>query len=317
MHYRTLGTSDLQVSVVGLGTWAIGGDFFGAVDDAESIRAIQASVDEGVNLIDTAPAYGAGHSEQVVGKALAEIRGEKPYVATKVGVLRTGGGFERNLKPESVRQEVDDSLRRLGVDVIDLYQIHWPDENTPLEETLAELKRIHEAGKFRYLGVSNFSPQQIDECLKVLPVVSVQPHYSLLERAIEADLLPYCRRQSIGSLGYGTFAGGILTGKFRERPQFEQGDNRYKFYRWFSEKTWDEVQNLLDVLREIASDREVPVAEVARNWAIRENGGVTVALVGAKNEEQARANARGTEWSLTGEEVDRIEATYKATVGSE
>ena len=307
----------MQVSVVGLGTWAMGGDFFGAVDDAESIRAIQASVDEGINLIDTAPAYGVGHSEQVVGKALAEIRGEKPYVATKVGVLRTGGGFERNLKPESVRQEVDDSLRRLEVDVIDLYQIHWPDENTPLEETLAELKRIHEAGKFRYLGVSNFSPQQIDECLKVLPVVSVQPHYSLLERAIEADLLPYCRRQSIGSLGYGTFAGGILTGKFRERPQFEPGDNRDKFYRWFSEETWNDVQHLLEVLREIASKRGATVAEVARNWAIRENGGVTVALVGAKNEEQARANARGTEWSLTEEEIERIEATYKATVGSE
>ncbi len=316
MEYRKLGTSDLRVSVVGLGTWAIGGDFFGAVDDAESIRAIQAAVDEGINLIDTAPAYGAGHSEEVVGKALAEIRGTKPAVATKVGVLRTKGGFERNLKPESVRQEVDDSLRRLGVDVIDLYQIHWPDPNTPLEETLAELKRIHEAGKFRHLGVSNFSPEQIDECLKVLPVVSVQPHYSLLERAIESDLLPYCRRQSIGSLGYGSFAGGILTGKFRERPHFEEGDERDKFYRWFSEETWDTVQQLLDVLREIASAREVSVAEVARNWAIRENGGVTVALVGAKNEKQARANARGTEWTLTGEELDRIERAHAETVGS-
>lgn len=315
MEYRKLGTSGLQVSVVGLGTWAIGGDFFGAVDDAESIRAIEAAVDEGINLIDTAPAYGAGHSETVVGEALAQIRGEKPLVATKVGVLRTGGGFERNLKPESVRQEIDDSLRRLGVDVIDLYQIHWPDPNTPLEQTLAELKRIHEAGKFRYLGVSNFSPEQIDECLKVLPVVSVQPHYSLLERAIESVLLPYCRRQSIGSLGYGTFAGGILTGKFRERPNLEPGDDRDKFYRWFSEKSWDKVQQLLDVLREIASARDVSVAEVSRNWAIRENGGVTVALVGAKNEKQARANARGTEWTLTTDELERVERAYAETVG--
>lgn len=308
MRYRTLGNSNLEVSVVGLGTWAMGADFFGAVDDSESVRAIHAALDSGINLIDTAPAYGAGHAEEVVGRALKEAgHPENVIVATKVGILRTEGEFRRNLKPESVRKEIHDSLRRLNVDCVDLYQIHWPDPDTPLDDTLAELRKIHDAGKFRHLGVSNFSGEQIDQCRAVLPVVSAQPHYSLLQRDAEADVIPYCYRNNIGLLGYGTYAGGILTGKFREPPQFEEGDHRAAFYQFFEEPVWTQVQKLLDVLREIASHRNVEVAEVSRNWAIRENGGVTTALVGAKNERQAASNATGTDWQLTSEELDRID----------
>ncbi|HUZ17607.1 MAG TPA: aldo/keto reductase, partial [Spirochaetia bacterium] len=222
MEYRRLGSSTLKVSPVGLGTWAIGADFWGAIDDNESISAIQAGIDAGINFIDTAPAYGAGHSEEVVGKA---IRGRRSQViiATKLGIIRTADDFIKNLRPESVRKEIDDSLGRLGVDTIDLWQVHWPDPNTPLEDTLGELSRIKESGKFRYLGVSNFDTALMERARRVMEVVSLQPHYSLLERTIEAEILPYCISHDIGVVGYGTLAAGLLTGKFKEIPTFEKG----------------------------------------------------------------------------------------------
>ncbi len=312
MRKRQLGTSELHVSVVGFGTWATGGDFWGSVDDNESIRAMQAAIDHGVNLIDTAPAYGSGHSEEVVGRAIAGRRDEV-IVATKVGILRDGERLWRSLKPESIRREVEDSLRRLNVDVIDLYQIHWPDSRTPLEDSLAELKRLQDAGKFRYLGVSNFKPSLMDTVRREMQLVSLQPPYSLLDRKIESHILPYCREHSIGTLGYGTLAAGILTGKFREIPTFAPGDDRSAFYNLFREPLWTPIQRLLDVLREIAGQRDRPVAQVAINWAARE-AGVTCALVGAKNTAQALSNAAAGEWELSAEEIRRIESACKQHV---
>lgn len=309
MEYSQLGDSDLQVSVVGLGTWAIGGDFFGETDDDKSIGAIQAAIESGVNLIDTAPAYGDGHAEEVVGKAIKGRR-DKVIIATKVGILRDGEKFINNLKPESVRKEIDDSLRRLNVDVIDLYQIHWPDPNTPLEDTLDELSKIQEAGKFKYLGVSNFKPKLMDHVREQIDLVSLQPHYSLLRRNIEGGVLPYCRQNNIGVLGYGTLAGGILTGKFKEIPDLVEGDYRDTFYNYFKEPTWSKVQKLLDVLRDIAEKRSVPVPQVAINWA-RQQKGVTTALVGAKTAEQAHANAGAGQWDLSEEELKRINDGYQ------
>ena len=312
MRKRQLGTSELQVSVVGFGTWATGGDFWGSVDDNESIRAMQAAIDHGVNLIDTAPAYGSGHSEEVVGRAIAGRRDEV-IVATKVGILRDGERLWRSLKPESIRREIADSLRRLNVDVIDLYQIHWPDSRTPLEDSLAELKRLQDAGKFRYLGVSNFKPSLMDTVRREMQLVSLQPPYSLLDRKIESHILPYCREHSIGTLGYGTLAAGILTGKFREIPTFAPGDDRAAFYNLFREPLWTPIQRLLDVLRQIAGQRDRPVAQAAINWATRE-AGVTCALVGAKNTDQALSNAAAGEWELSAEEIRRIESACKQHV---
>lgn len=312
MRKRQLGTSDLHVSVVGFGSWAAGGDYWGSVDDGESIRAIQTAIDHGVNLIDTAPAYGSGHSEEVVGRAIAGRRDEV-IVATKVGILRDGGGFQRSLKPDSIRREVEDSLRRLNVDVIDLYQIHWPDSKTPIEDTVAELQRLQQAGKFRYLGVSNFKPSLMDAVRREMQPASLQPPYSLLDRKIESHILPYCREHSIGTLGYGTLAAGILTGKFREIPTFAPGDDRASFYNLFREPLWTPIQRLVDVLREIAHERDRPVAQVAINWAAREDG-VTCTLVGARNSEQALSNAAAGEWELTAEEIRRIESAYKQHV---
>ncbi len=309
MHTRTLGNSELSVSAVGLGTWASGGDFWGQVDDRQSIRAMQAAIDHGINLIDTAPAYGDGHAEALVGRAIAGRR-DLVIVATKLGVLREGERFIHNLEPQSVRREVDDSLRRLGVDTIDLYQIHWPDRKTPIEDTLGELKRIHNAGKFRYLGVSNFKPALMDAVRREFQLVSLQPPYSLLNRKIESHHLPYCRRHGIGTLGYGSLAAGVLSGKFHEIPTLATDDKRAQFYDVFREPLWSAIQRLLDTLRRIADERGRPVAQVSINWARRE-GGVTCALVGARNVEQAVSNAGAGEWELSEDEIKRIEHAYK------
>ena len=314
MQKRKLGSSDLDLSVVGLGTWAMGDDFFGKVDDNQSVAAIQSAVDSGVNLIDTAPAYGAGHAEEVVGRAIRGRR-EEVVVATKVGIIRTENDFIRNLKPDSLRREIDDSLRRLGVDVIDLYQIHWPDPETPLEDTLEELIKIREAGKYRYLGVSNFTTELMDQAREQAGIVSLQPQYSLLKREAEEELLPYCEQNNLGVLSYGTLAGGILTGKFKEIPTLPEGDNRDKFYRFFQEPQWSAVQGLLEVLRAIATEHGVTPAQVAMRWAIQQPA-ITSVLVGAKNADQAAANAKAGLFELTEDDIERIGEAYDRTLGS-
>lgn len=311
MEYKQLGDSKLNVSAVTLGTWAMGGDFFGAVDDAESVRAIQAAIDAGINVIDTAPAYGNGHAEEVVGTAIADRR-DQVIIATKVGIIRPpDGGFERNLNPKSVQREIDATLRRLQTDYVDLYIIHWPDPATPLDSTLEALRRIHDAGKFRYLGVSNFGPELIDQCRAVLPVVASQPHYSLVQRECEADVLPYCRSNGIGTMGYGSLAGGILTGKFREIPRFPAGDNRARFYDFFREPVWTRIQDMIGTLKDIAADHNATPAQVAINWARRDDYGVTTALVGARTVDQAQSNAAAGTWSLSPSEIERIEGAYR------
>jgi len=288
----------------------MGDDFWGSVDDQESIRTIHAAIDNGISLVDTAPAYGNGHSEEVVGKAIKGRR-DRVVVATKVGIQKSGGKLQKNLSPDSVRQEIEDSLRRLGVESIDLYQIHWPDPKTPLEETLEVLLKAQEAGKFRYLGVSNFDTALMDKVRSITELASLQPPFSLMQRDIEDEILPYCHEHNIGVLSYGTLSGGILTGKFREYPTFEEGDQRAKFYPAFNPKTWDKVQNVVDALREIASERNVPVAQVAINWATAQPG-MTCALVGAKKPEQAISNAAAGQWELSNAELERIQEAHAA-----
>ena len=309
MHYRTLGASQLKVSTVCMGTWAIGGDFWGEVDDQRSIRAIQAGLDAGVNFIDTAPAYGAGHSEEVVGRAIAGRR-DRVVVATKIGVTRTKTQFIRDLSPKTMRQEIDDSLRRLGVVVIDLYQLHWPDVNTPLAESLEVRREAKQAGKFRYLGVANFEIDRMEEIRQLGEIVSLQPHYSLLKRDIEGEVVRYCMENSIGIINYGTLGGGILTGTFTEIPELDEGDNRDRFYPWFKEPLWSKAQGVVDALRAIAAEREIPVAHVAIAWTLQQPG-ITSALVGARTPEQAEANAGASDVELSPEEIERIDEAYR------
>lgn len=308
MKYRKLGTSDLNVSVVGLGTWALGSDFFGSVDDADGIATIQAALDAGVNLIDTAPAYGSGHSEEVVGKAIAGRR-DRAIVATKIGVYRRGPEYVRDLSVKSLRSQLEDSLRRLKVETIDLYQIHWPDPKTPLGDALPELERMQKEGKYRHLGVSNFSVKQMEEARSYMEIVSLQPHYSILERTIDAEVLPYCRRSNIGVLGYGTLAAGILTGKFREIPRLSSGDTRDSFYHFFKEPVWGRTQSFLDVLREMSSETGVPVSRLTIAWTVQRPG-MTCALVGAKRPDQARENAAAGSVELSEAHIAAIDAAY-------
>ena len=309
MKYRKLGNSDLEVSRVGLGTWAMGDDYWGPVDDNESIKAIREAVDNGINLIDTAPAYGGGHSEEVVGRAV-EGRRSEVILATKVGTLRTPDGFRRDLSPAIIAKQLEDSLRYLKTDVIDLYQIHWPDPDTPIEESLEALDKLKNQGKFRYLGVSNFEIPLLEKSRELTEIVSHQPRYSLLQREIEEKLLPFCKEHTLGTLGYGTLAGGILTGKFSEIPELPEGDNRKHFYPFFQEPEWSRVRKVVDVLEGIGRERNVPTSQVAINWANRD-AGVTCALVGAKRPDQAKANAASAEWELSGEEIRRIEEAYR------
>ncbi len=309
MIFRKIRKTDLKVSVVGLGTWAMGNDFWGAVDDQVSIRTIQTAMDAGINLIDTAPAYGAGHAEEVVGKAIAGRR-DKVVIATKAGVIRTKDAFIRTLKPDSLYKEIDASLSRLGVDYIDLYQIHWPDPDTPLADTIEALVKIKEQGKFKYLGVSNFPVELMEEASALTEIVSLQPHYSLLRREIEDDVIPYCIANNLGILSYGTLAGGLLTGKFREIPHFPEGDNRSRFYKYYKPEIWGALQSFLDTLRAIAEERRVSVAQVVINWTLQQPG-ITSVLVGAKNADQVLANVKGAEPIVEASDVDRIERSYQ------
>lgn len=310
MRMNRLGNSDLVVSAVGAGTWAMGGDFFGAIDDKKCIDSLCASLDHGVNLIDTAPIYGKGHSETLVGQAIKGRR-DKVVLCTKVGLLFDDpkGRQGKCLQPDSIEYEIEQSLRRLGTDYIDLYQIHWPDVNTPIEETMEALLRIQKAGKVRYLGVSNFDVPLLERTLRCGAIVSTQPQYSLLDREIEADVLPFCREHNIGVLSYGSLGAGILTGKFKEPPKPEAGDKRANFYPFFSEPFWSKTQELLKTLRAIAEEHDKPVTHVSINWVSQQKG-MTCALTGSKNVDQAIMNAAAGDWDLSAEDLARIDAAY-------
>ncbi len=305
MQYRTLGNSDLRVSAVGLGTWAYGNDTFGEVEDQQSIKAIRAAVDSGISLIDTAPAYGAGHSEKVVGRAIKGIKDEV-VIATKCGVYRDGSDYVIDLSPERIRKDIEGSLKRLDIEQIDLYQIHWPDPDTPLEDSVEELINLQKEGKFKYLGVSNFDKNLLAEIRNLTDVISLQPQYSLLKRDIEDNVLPYIIEKGLGILTYGTLGGGILSGKYNERPEFEdEKDNRSGFYPFFSEENWPYVQELIELLKDIAADYDKTPAQISINWTINRPG-ITTALVGAKSEKQASENAAAADFNLSEEEMELL-----------
>ena len=209
MEFAEIKGTSLRVSRVGLGTWAIGGWMWGGSDDAQSIETIRAALDHGVNLIDTAPVYGFGHSEEVVGKALAGLRG-RAVIATKVGLEWKDGNVFRNASRERINSEIEDSLRRLQTDHIDIYQVHWPDPKTPVEETAEAMKALLDQGKIGAIGVSNFSVAQMERFRAVAPIHVLQPPYNLFEREIEAEILPYCLRHGIATFGYGALCRGLL-----------------------------------------------------------------------------------------------------------
>jgi len=320
MQTRTLGNSDLNITPVGYGAWAIGGSgwqfAWGSQDDNDSIAAIHRSLELGVNWIDTAAVYGLGHSEEVVAKALKSWTGARPYIFTKCGLRwDSRGQVQKVLKAESIRGEVEDSLRRLGVDVIDLYQIHWPpDPDSPeLEEgwqTMADLKR---EGKVRWIGVSNFNVQQLQRAAAIAPVTSLQPRYSLVHREVEGEILPYCERQGIGVIVYSPMASGLLTGAMtRERISELPKDDWRKGHADFNEPNLSRNLALVERVQQIAKHHGRSPGEIAIAWTLK-NPAVTGAIVGARNAKQADGVMRAGDLNLSGDEVLEIAEFFAET----
>ncbi|HWZ58184.1 MAG TPA: aldo/keto reductase [Gemmatimonadaceae bacterium] len=317
---RRLGRSDLEITTVGFGAWAIGGggwEFgWGPQDDAASIAAIHRALERGINWIDTAAVYGLGHSEEVVAKALAG-RAERPYVFTKCAMVWDAKGVVRKeYAPDSIRREIEASLRRLQVETIDLYQIHWPPPNpTDIAEIDGAMEAIVEAqraGKIRHIGVSNFNVAEIKRAQAIGAVTSLQPPYSLLNRGIEAEMLPYCQSQHIGVIVYSPMASGLLSGAMtKDRVQHLPADDWRRRDRRFQEPRLSRNLALVEVLRAVGARHGRSAGEVAIAWTLH-HPAVTAAIVGARSPEQIDGIVGAGTFRLTDDEVREIERAVPA-----
>jgi len=313
MQTRKLGYTDLHLTTVGLGTWAIGGGGWaygwGPQDDTDSIRAIQRALDLGINWIDTAAVYGLGHSEEIVGKAIRGRR-DQVIIATKCGLVWDEGSTTPygRLKAWSVRQEVEASLRRLGVDVIDLYQIHWPNPDEDIEEAWATIADLVREGKVRYAGVSNFSVEQMKRIQPIHPIASLQPPYNMLRRDIEAEILPFCAANNIGVIVYSPMASGVLTEKFSRQwvASLPDDDWRKKYSGHLQEPELSANLALVEGLKAIAARYGRTVSQLAIAWTLRRPE-VTAAIVGARRPEQIEQTAPAADWVLPPEVLAEID----------
>ena len=301
MERLRLGTSEIEVTPIIMGTWQAGKAMWAGIDDVETTRAIRAAHDAGITTFDTAESYGKGHSERILGEALAHVR-KKVVYATKV--------FPDHLKYEKVIEACHRSLKNLRTDYIDLYQIHWPagsfkSEEVPIEETMRALNDLKEQGKIRAIGVSNFSRTQLEEASQHGRIESLQPPYSLFWRQAEADAMPYCRANSITLLAYSPMAQGLLTGKFGPAHKFAKGDHRAR-NKLFAQEHSRRVQQALDELRPIAERRGITLGQLALAWVIAQPG--ACAIAGARNAEQVRENAKAAEVRLSPAELAEMDA---------
>jgi aryl-alcohol dehydrogenase-like predicted oxidoreductase len=298
----------IEMSRIGTGTWAIGGWMWGGTDETESVATIRAAVEHGINLIDTAPAYGFGRSEEIVGKAVAEAHlRSSVLIATKVGLQWEDGRVFRNASRARILQEVEDSLRRLRTDHIDIYQVHWPDPRVAIEETADAMHALFRQGKIRAIGVSNFSVAQIEQFRRVAPLHVVQSPYNLFERAIEAELLPYCRKNRIATLGYGALCRGLLSGRMRPDTAFK-GDDLRRTDPKFQAPRFAQYLAAVQKLDRLAQDRfGKRIIHLAIRWMLDQ--GITTALWGARHPNQLEPVDQVAGWSLdtaSRAEVDRI-----------
>jgi len=311
---RKLGFTDLKLTTVGLGAWAMGGPWlygWGPQDDNDSIRTILKALDEGINWIDTAPIYGHGRSEKIVGKALKQAS-HKPFVATKCGVVWDASN-ERIpcLKAQSIRNECHQSLKRLGLDVIDLYQIHHNQPEEDIEQAWEELTKLQEQGKVRHIGVSNFTVEQIKRIQKIAPVASLQPPYSMLHRDVEDEPLGFCRENNIGVIVYSPMGKGLLTGKFtQQRLAALSLDDHRRRSPGFQEPQFTATLQLVDQLRPIAERNSRTPAQLAISWVLRRSE-VTAAIVGARRPGQIEETAKAGDWELAAEDIEQIEQLLK------
>jgi aryl-alcohol dehydrogenase-like predicted oxidoreductase len=308
MEYTQIGALK-KVSRVGLGTWAIGGWMWGGTEEQESIDTIHAALDNGINLIDTAPVYGFGRSEEIVGKALAQGNyRERAVLATKVGLNWDDGKVFRDSRPQRIVEEVEDSLRRLQTDVLDLYQVHWPDPLVPIEDTAAALLKLKESGKIRAIGVSNYSPEQIKEFTGVTALDSNQPPYNLFERGIEEDVLPTCKEHDVALITYGALCRGLLSGKMSTAREFV-GDDLRQYDPKFKAPRFAEYLRAVERLEEIAQRYERNVLHLAVRWVL--DMGANVALWGARNPHQLEPVDKVDGWNLDSATLKEIDTILK------
>ncbi|GAA4460058.1 aldo/keto reductase [Nibrella saemangeumensis] len=322
MEYRQLGDSELQVSVITFGAWAAGGWMWGGTERKGAIDAIKAAYELGVTSIDTAPIYGQGTSEEIVGEAIKDYPRDRVQILTKFGMrwdLNQGElafksennagqdiDVHRYAGKESIIYECEQSLKRLGTDYIDLYQIHWPDKTTPISESMEAVQRLIEQGKVRYAGVCNYNGGQMREAEQTIKLVSNQVPYSMVRREIEQDVVPYCLEHNKAILAYSPLERGLLTGKIRPGHVFAEGDHRAA-YRYFKEENIARTNAILDKIKPMADEKGVTLSQLVLRWTI-ERPGITIALVGARNAEQAIQNAEAIRVRLSSDEMEFITA---------
>jgi len=312
MEYIKFAGLPLDTSRIGLGTWAIGGWMWGGTEESDAIRTIHAALDSGINLIDTAPVYGFGRSEELVGKALEGERRQGAIIATKVGLDWSSGKILRNSAPTRLREELEDSLRRLKTDVIDIYQVHWPDESVSFEETARTLDAFRSEGKIRAIGISNFSPAQMDRFRKGAPLATIQPPYNLFEREIEKDVLPYAERNGLVVLAYGALCRGLLTGKITAKTEFT-GDDLRKVDPKFQQPRLGYYLVAVEQLDRFARERfGKSVLALAVRWLL--DRGKIVALWGARRPEQLAPVREVMGWTLDESAMREIDSILDETI---
>ncbi|MDY0903870.1 aldo/keto reductase [Pedobacter sp. CFBP9032] len=320
MEYRKIGNSDLELSVITFGAWAAGGWMWGSTDRNDAIGAIRASYDLGVTSIDTAPIYGQGDSEEIVGDAIKGISRDKLQIVTKFGMrwdLDKGDfGFKsknnegkdidiyKYAGKESVIYECEQSLKRLGTDYIDLYQIHWPDVTTPISETFEAVSRLIEQGKVRYAGVCNYSAAQLKEADQTLEIVSNQIPFSMVNRGVEEETVPYCIENNKSVLAYSPMERGLLTGKITPDYKFEEGDHR-KGVKFFTPESIEKTNAFLAKIKPLADEKNASLSQLVLRWTV-ERPGITIALVGARNAKQSVQNAEAINIKLSNDEIQFI-----------
>lgn len=319
MNTRQLGKDGPHLTEIGLGAWAIGGPWawgWGEQDDAISVKTIQVSLGMGINWIDTAAVYGLGHGEEVVAKALNGKRKEV-FIASKCGLVWDERRRVRNNnRPESIRKECENSLRRLRTDYLDLYQIHWPDKNVPVEESWGEMSRLKEEGKVLHIGMSNFGVDLLQKCQKIYPVASLQPPYNMVHRDVEKEILPWCKEHGVGVVAYSPLQSGLLTGKFSREfidTLAEDDWRRAQRHPHFSEPLFSRVLAFVEEIRPIAEKYHKSLTQLAIAWVLM-HPAVTSAIVGARSVSQAEQNIGGAGWQVFNEDMERIDELYRETV---
>ena len=313
MEYTEFGKTQLRVSRMCLGTWGIGGAGWDSYSDESRMDAIKAAVDCGINFIDTAPAYNGGRAEQYIGEVVHKLGVRKEVIlATKCGNEFINGKYVRCGSADKIMRECEESLRNLKTDYIDVYLVHWPDPNVPMEETMDALNTLKKQGKILHIGVSNFTKEQIEEAEKYCAIEAYQPQYSMVDRKWE-QLIRWACAQKMGVMTYGTLGGGILTGKYRELKEYGVDDNRNRFYPYFKEPLFSKVMLLLRTMDQISVERNVPLSQIALNWTLQRTF-ISSCIIGAQSRDKIEENCKVFEWKLSDDEMQLLEQALKKTI---